>query len=583
MATTIRSYLGLILLLSIILRILIACFGHSGEGVPPMYGDYEAQRHWMEVTLALPIGEWYRHTPRNDLLYWGLDYPPLTAYVSYICGFFASIMTPSLVEFEISRGYEGTDGKIFMRSTVLMADMLIFIPAVVLLWQFCIKNDAMIKREIQSILLYNDTESQPVYYSQLLLWCCLNVPSLLIIDHGHFQYNGVCIGFALASCYCLCNNQDQLASVLFCLSLNFKQMALYYAPVFFFALLAKCVYQRDLKSKIMKLMGIGSIVIFAFIALWLPFCLHASTKENETCVSSLLHVLSRLFPFNRGIFEDKVSNIWYVLSVLIDFRTFVETEVLIKCSLLLTVLLLVPTGVFLFKCIEYTMRQRTAIMNENKSVSESDGHVAPLHLCLSLVSSSLAFFLASFQVHEKSLLLALVPSSFLIPYEPILITWFQILGMFTMYPLLQKDQLSVVYVILIVINLVIVESFCAHRLHLLSPSAPSVVSDDANNGTGNAGTTPTAIEEPMVYRKEKNIGPVPSSLKSLLVSISFLGILALHLCELYVPAPVRYPHLYPALFSIYGACNLGVMYLLVSMWQYTIVTRFESTNKAKTD
>jgi hypothetical protein len=29
--------------------------------------------------------------------------------------------------------------------------------------------------------------------------------------------------------------------------------------------------------------------------------------ENETCVSSLLHVLNRLFPFSRGIFEDKVS------------------------------------------------------------------------------------------------------------------------------------------------------------------------------------------------------------------------------------------------------------------------------------
>ena len=30
----------------------------SGAGQPPMYGDYEAQRHWMEVTLHLPIDEW---------------------------------------------------------------------------------------------------------------------------------------------------------------------------------------------------------------------------------------------------------------------------------------------------------------------------------------------------------------------------------------------------------------------------------------------------------------------------------------------------------------------------------------------
>ena len=48
-----------------------------------MFGDYEAQRHWMEITVHLPIRQWYTY----DLQYWGLDYPPLTAYVSWICGF----------------------------------------------------------------------------------------------------------------------------------------------------------------------------------------------------------------------------------------------------------------------------------------------------------------------------------------------------------------------------------------------------------------------------------------------------------------------------------------------------------------
>lgn len=47
-----------------------------------MHGDYEAQRHWMELTIHLPIQQWYTY----DLRYWGLDYPPLTAYVSWVCG-----------------------------------------------------------------------------------------------------------------------------------------------------------------------------------------------------------------------------------------------------------------------------------------------------------------------------------------------------------------------------------------------------------------------------------------------------------------------------------------------------------------
>ena len=92
-----------------------------------MFGDYEAQRHWMEITVGLPPAEWcggpqrsqgsqsgvgwrqlsrgrsrlahgvadptplrstghhrpgarYRNGTANDLQYWGLDYPPLTAY-----------------------------------------------------------------------------------------------------------------------------------------------------------------------------------------------------------------------------------------------------------------------------------------------------------------------------------------------------------------------------------------------------------------------------------------------------------------------------------------------------------------------
>lgn len=54
----------------------------AGYQSPPMHGDFEAQRHWMEITTHLPMSEWYFH----DLQWWGLDYPPLTAYHSWILG-----------------------------------------------------------------------------------------------------------------------------------------------------------------------------------------------------------------------------------------------------------------------------------------------------------------------------------------------------------------------------------------------------------------------------------------------------------------------------------------------------------------
>lgn len=58
-------------------------YKQTGFATPPRFGDYEAQRHWMELTLHRPIREWYSDSSK----WWDLDYPPLTAYVSWICGY----------------------------------------------------------------------------------------------------------------------------------------------------------------------------------------------------------------------------------------------------------------------------------------------------------------------------------------------------------------------------------------------------------------------------------------------------------------------------------------------------------------
>ena len=110
-----------------------------GRDTPPMFGDYEAQRHWMEITLHLPFQQWYTY----DLQYWGLDYPPLTAYVSWLCGKLCvdgqriptescpddfvcsgSWMDPSWFALEASRGIETDGSKVYMRATVLACDLL---------------------------------------------------------------------------------------------------------------------------------------------------------------------------------------------------------------------------------------------------------------------------------------------------------------------------------------------------------------------------------------------------------------------------------------------------------------------------
>jgi alpha-1,3-glucosyltransferase len=118
-----------------------------------MYGDYEAQRHWMELTIHLPMREWYTY----DVHYWGLDYPPLTAYVSWACGVMCVFLLPHAISpfnqslrhggswinpewfaLDDSRGFESDESKVFMRATVLALDTLVYIPALVMFvrtWQ----------------------------------------------------------------------------------------------------------------------------------------------------------------------------------------------------------------------------------------------------------------------------------------------------------------------------------------------------------------------------------------------------------------------------------------------------------------
>lgn len=372
----------LLVLIGLTARCLVGLWGHSGEAKPPMYGDYEAQRHWMEITTSLPISDWYRQTEHNDLMYWGLDYPPLTAYVSCLFGKIAEVLCPDLVALHSSRGNEELLGKLYMRGTVMVCDVLVIIPAILLLTRQVMQHENI----NSSSTAKNPSLTIRVDRIRHHFLSLMNLisPGLLLIDHGHFQYNGVCIGLTLLACYFILLDYDIVGSVFFCLSLNFKQMSLYYALVFFCVLLRKCFIGKNneyatITAAAKKLVVLGITVIFTFSVLWYPFCIYAD--GNETCLNSLVLVLQRQFPFSRGIFEDKVSNIWYTVSVISDIRQYFAEHYLIYASLGLTLLLLSPV------CYNLLTRR----INIER-------------LLLALVNSSLAFFLASYQVITKLLL-----------------------------------------------------------------------------------------------------------------------------------------------------------------------------------
>ena len=464
--------LRLLVLLSLLIRYLISLWGYSGMNSPPMYGDYEAQRHWMEITTSLPINEWYKNTTNNDLMYWGLDYPPLTAYTSLAIGKIMEIFNSEITQLKLSRGYESLQGKVLMRLSVIIMDILVFIPAIIL----------MARKKFSS-------SSSSSSLSLKLTLLCLICPGIILIDHGHFQYNGTAIGLSILGANFVLMDKDVIGSIFFCLALNFKQMTLYYAPVFFFSLLRKCYIQ---KSPLIHFIKLGITVLISFIILWLPFCVY--DNSTSMCFSSLFSVLERQFPFSRGIFEDKVANLWYCASIIIDFRQYLSTFILAKLSLLLTLLILTPI------CINLMIMPLCSV-----------------RMILALMNSSLAFFLASFQVHEKSILLVLIPASFLFYDDIAIISWMQILGTFSMFPLLIRDGQRIPYIIITIFFIVV-----------------SFMLQSTKNSSSSSSLSSSLL------RKFSISSSLLLSIKSTIILISLIGMILLHLMEIFIIAPKRF-------------------------------------------
>ncbi|CAH0402877.1 unnamed protein product [Chilo suppressalis] len=141
---------------ALLVRWCVAAYPYSGYKKPPMYGDYEAQRHWQEITVHTPAAKWYHNTSQNDLEYWGLDYPPLTAYHSLLMGLVADWLDPESVRLFASRGYESESHKMFMRWTVFLSDLYFYITAVLCI---CIDAERVKQKDVKLVFKRTDLSS----------------------------------------------------------------------------------------------------------------------------------------------------------------------------------------------------------------------------------------------------------------------------------------------------------------------------------------------------------------------------------------------------------------------------------------
>uniref|UniRef100_A0AAQ6IRL7 Alpha-1,3-glucosyltransferase n=1 Tax=Anabas testudineus TaxID=64144 RepID=A0AAQ6IRL7_ANATE len=400
------TLVSICVLLGVVTRWGVSLNSYSGAGKPPMFGDYEAQRHWQEVTSNLPLHEWYVNTTDNDLNYWGLDYPPLTAYHSWICAYIAKIINPEWVELHRSRGYESPAHKLFMRATVLVADLFIYIPAVVL---YCLYlTDGSSKKKVST------------------MFCFLLYPGLTLIDYGHFQYNGVSLGFFLWGAVALGLGWDSLGSMAFCLALNYKQMELYHALPFFCYLLGKCIKLGLIGRGLFLLVRIAVTVLVTFALCWLPFL---SDPDQA------LQVVRRIFPVARGLFEVNSSLAFFLFSYQVHEKSILLAALMLPLFLKdgLLVPYIVTSLAFLFFSIY--------LLSALEHCSEEELRLGAYHKLLFCLPKMDLFYISTAAMAGLSIVsVVLVPPPHLPDLFPVLVSttsFLHFLGTFIYFNIVQ--------------------------------------------------------------------------------------------------------------------------------------------------
>jgi alpha-1,3-glucosyltransferase len=226
-----------------------------------------------------------------------------------------------------------------------------------------------------------------------------------------------------------------------------------------------------------------------------------------------------------------VSNLWCALSVRpVSIRERLPQDIQPLVALFVTVLLIIPACYKIFSIGK-----------------RGNGNANDQRLVLwAMTSTGLGFFLASFQVHEKSLLMALAPISLLYWNDIALVQWFSVMSTWTLWPLVVVDRLEACY-------------FCV-ILIFVSLCWQSEKSHDRQ-------------QDASIFHYNR--------LTRWLIAVMYAGMAMLHLLEALVVPPPNLPDLFPVLWSIGGCGMICVAWLTTCIHLYECRPSNTSATKVK--
>ncbi|KAF3012177.1 hypothetical protein G7054_g8267 [Neopestalotiopsis clavispora] len=345
--------------------------------------DFEVHRNWLAITHSLPIWDWYYEKTSE----WTLDYPPFFAYFEWALSQVAKLVDPLMLRV-YNLEYDSWQTVYFQRFTVIATELVLLYA----LQMFIDANHGTARKAAQAAAI-------SIFLS----------PGLLIIDHIHFQYNGCMYGILIASLVLAKERSGLLASgLVFAALLCMKHIYAYLAPAYFVYLLrVYCLSPKSIfRIQFLNCVKLGTGILAILGAAFGPFAL----KEQ------LPQIMSRLFPFSRGLCHAYwAPNVWAIYSFMDRVLIFaaprlglpVKQEALnsVTRGLVGDTSFAVLPEVSARMCFALTLLFQAIPLTKLFLRPSWHAFVGATTLC------GYASFLFGWHVHEKAILLVIIPFS----------------------------------------------------------------------------------------------------------------------------------------------------------------------------
>ncbi|ODA82673.1 hypothetical protein RJ55_01181 [Drechmeria coniospora] len=345
--------------------------------------DFEVHRNWLAITHSLPVSEWYYEKTSE----WTLDYPPFFAYFEWLLALVGRLVDPAMVRI-YSLHHDSWQTVYFQRTTVILTELLLAYG-------------------LQAFIDSTPTPSRRA--AQVAALSIFLSPGLLIIDHIHFQYNGFMYGILVVSLVLArCSSTLLRSGLVFAALLCFKHIHLYLAPAYFVFLLRRyCLSAQSIfRIRPLNCIKLGGGIGAIFAAAFGPFA----------AMGQMPQLLSRLFPFSRGLCHAYwAPNIWALYSLADRVLIYLAPRLglAVKSAALRSVTrgLVGDTAFAVLPeitprlCFGLTLLFQCLPLVKLFVEPTWDNFVGAITLC------GYASFLFGWHVHEKAILLVMIPFS----------------------------------------------------------------------------------------------------------------------------------------------------------------------------